>query len=124
MFFARSDLCPTDITGKARTVDYNQDANHVTLYVSTDGRSFQEVCLPTELKDASYKMVSAHDGKTAFILGDHYDGMNPVSNLCEQSLLLRSRDTPATLFISICRSTVSVPCSYNKFFAARVAQQY
>lgn len=74
------DICNIDVWG--RDVDpppKRRDA--LSLYVSSDGYHFSKVCLPTDLTDSAYTMISTQDGRGAFMIADHADDSAAVSNL-------------------------------------------
>jgi sortilin len=82
VFFVHPDICDMDITGKPsaeKALLTRRDA--LTLYVSRDGTNFAEVCLPTQLSDAAYTMVSTQDRHGNFIIADHHDSAAAVSNM-------------------------------------------
>ena len=75
------DVCTLDVHGKSITPkSTRRDA--LTLYVSSNGKDFAEVCMPTELSDSAYTMISTQDGRGAFMIADHVDRDAAVSNLC------------------------------------------
>eukprot|EP00892_Ulva_mutabilis_P002708 jgi/Ulvmu1/12438/UM009_0090.1 len=80
LFFVHPDICSIDVWG--RDVDppaTRRDA--LSLYVSSDGFHFSKVCLPTDLTDSAYTMVSTQDGRGAFMIADHAVDSAAVSNL-------------------------------------------
>lgn len=80
-----------DINGKPakeKALQTRRDA--LTLYVSSDGHNFAEVCLPTQLSDAAYTMVSTQDGRGNFVIADHHNKQAAVSNMCADPAVLLS----------------------------------
>jgi hypothetical protein len=83
VFFVHPDICEIDIYGKKtvpKALVTRTDA--LTLYVSRDGTDFAEVCLPTDLADKAYTMVSSQDGRGNFIIADHLERDAAISNMC------------------------------------------
>ena len=79
------DVCELDVRGtKINPKSQRRDA--LTLYVSSNGKDFEEVCMPTELSDAAYTMISTQDGRGAFMIADHVDRDAAISNLCAPPL--------------------------------------
>lgn len=85
MFFVHPDVCTKDVRGNdIKPKSTRRDA--LTLYVSSNGDDFAEVCMPTELSDAAYTMISTQDGRGAFMIADHVDRDAAISNLCATPL--------------------------------------
>lgn len=81
VFFVHPDVCTLDVHGNnIKPKSTRRDA--LTLYVSSNGKDFAEVCMPTELSDAAYTMISTQDGRGAFMIADHVDREAAISNLC------------------------------------------
>jgi hypothetical protein len=80
------DVCTLDVNGNViKPKSTRRDA--LTLYVSSDGKNFAEVCMPTELSDAAYTMISTQDGNGAFMIADHVENAGAISNLCASAPL-------------------------------------
>lgn len=81
LFFVHPDICKVDVWGRSVSPPESR-RNALSLYVSSDGHHFSKVCLPTDLTDSAYTMISTQDGRGAFMIADHSDDNAAVSNLC------------------------------------------
>lgn len=101
VFLARPANCPVDINGKA-VASIDPRDRHIDLFVSLNGVTFGEVCLPTLLGDKGYTIISSHDKHGAFVIADHDPAVNlnsqVVSNMCAVSFLQDLALLQVTLF--------------------------
>lgn len=81
VFVARPDRCPVDVKGNKITPKNAGFNDYITLYASSDGTNFGEVCMPTELSDEGYTMISQRDGRGLFLITDHGKELEPISNM-------------------------------------------
>jgi hypothetical protein len=106
VFFVHPDSCTLDVRGnEIQPKSRRRDA--LTLYVSSDGRNFAEVCMPTELSDEAYTMISTQDGKGTFMIADHVNQDAAVSNLCASAPLWC-----IVLLLDTYQSKVFIHCEY------------
>ena len=91
VFFVHPDVCDDDVNGnpiRKKSKTTRRDA--LTLYVSQDGSDFAEVCMPTQLSDSAYTMVSTQDGRGNFMIADHHNKDAAISNMCALPSLVRA----------------------------------
>jgi hypothetical protein len=76
------DTCDYDINGGPVARKSGTRSSSLALYVSRDGVDFAEVCMPTQLTDSAYTMVSTQDGRGNFMIADHHNQDAAISNMC------------------------------------------
>jgi hypothetical protein len=109
IFYVHPDTCDFDIDGNAVQRKSDTSTSSLQLYVSRDGNTFAEVCMPTQLSDEAYTMVSTQDGRGAFMIADHHNKDAAISNMCDRSSLLHY-DTGAR-----CAANVALLCTCSQY---------